>query len=63
MDLTLKEFVQILFAAFTGGVAAYAAIKSDLAAHGARLKLVEESADKAHERIDAVLMAGSAKGN
>jgi hypothetical protein len=57
MDLSLKEFVQILVTVFGGGLASYVAIRSDIAAMKARVSMVEHSTDEAHKRIDSVLMA------
>ena len=44
MDISLKEFVQMLFTVFAGGMASYVAIRSDLAALKARMHLTEVSA-------------------
>lgn len=52
------EFSQIitpLISAAFGGVAAYVAIRSDLAALKARMDNAEKAADQAHTRIDAIL--------
>ena len=54
--MTLREFVQTLFAVFGGGLAAYIAIRVDITHHAARLLNVEKSTDKAHERLDSILM-------
>ena len=56
MDLSLKEFIQILFTVLAGGVTSYVAIRADMAAQKARLINVENSTKEAHTRIDAVLM-------
>lgn len=48
---TLMQF----FGAALGGVAVYAAIRSDLADLKARMNLVEKSADAAHSRVDQLL--------
>lgn len=44
-----------LISALIGGVAAYVAIRSDLAALKARMDNAEKSADQAHSRIDSML--------
>lgn len=44
-----------LVSALIGGVAAYVAIRSDLAALKARMDNAEKSADQAHSRIDSML--------
>ena len=56
IDDTLLKFVSEGLSAAFGAIAAYAAIRSDLADHKARIKNLEESSNKAHERIDSILM-------
>ena len=56
MDITLKEFVQILFTVFAGGLASYVAIRMDLAVQKSRLTNVEEGVKTAHKRIDSVIL-------
>ena len=56
MDATTLEFIKAAAGAMFGALGAYAAIRSDLADHKARIKNLEESANKAHERIDSILM-------
>lgn len=53
------ELIKAFIGAFLGGAAVYAGIKSDLADHRARIKLVEESANKAHDRINDILIRDS----
>jgi hypothetical protein len=51
----MTELVQLagtVISALVGGIAAYAAIKSDLADLKARMQLAEEANKRAHERID-----------
>lgn len=56
MDISLKEFVQMLITVFAGGLASYIAIRSDLSDLKARMRIVEQNSDKAHERVDGILM-------
>ena len=46
-----------LLGAFGGGLAAYVAIRSDLADHGARIKNLEDAAKAERSRMDVLLMA------
>jgi hypothetical protein len=48
------EAIKAAFGAFVGGAAVYAAIKSELADHKARIVIAEKAIDKAHERIDSI---------
>lgn len=54
MTVDFSMILQFLGTAF-GGVAVYAAIRSDLADLKARMVLVEKSADAAHSRVDQLL--------
>ena len=54
MNIDLSTMMQFFGAAF-GGIAVYAAIRSDLADLKARMNLVEKSADAAHSRVDQLL--------
>lgn len=54
----MSELVQLagtVISALVGGIAAYAAIKSDLADLKARMKHAEDANRRAHERIDDLL--------
>jgi len=54
----MTEFVQLIgtiVSALVGGVAAYVAIRSDLAALKARMDNAEHANKRAHERIDDLL--------
>ena len=48
-----SELLKSILGALIGGAAVYAAIKSELSDHKARITILEKSNDKAHERIDA----------
>jgi hypothetical protein len=50
---SLMEILTNLVGPLLGGIAAYVAIRSDLAALTARMSNVEKTADSAHERIDS----------
>ncbi len=52
----LEQFIGPLASALVGGIAAYVAIRSDLADLKARMTLTEKSASEAHGRIDSLLM-------
>ena len=54
--MDMVQFVGPLVSALIGGVAAYVAIRSDLAALKARMDHAEKSAYEAHGRIDSMLM-------
>lgn len=56
MDLSIKEFVQILFSVFGGGLAAYTAIRTDIAGLKTRMLHVEAAIVSAHGRVDSILM-------
>lgn len=54
----MTEGIQLLgtiFSALFGGVAAYVAIRSDLAELKARMQHAEDANKRAHERIDDLL--------
>jgi hypothetical protein len=53
MDMT--AIIQSIIGAAIGALAAYVAIRSDLAALKARMDNVEKSSDQAHSRIDTLL--------
>ena len=53
MDMT--ALMQALIGAGMGALGAYVAIRSDLANLQARVKVIEERSDKAHDRIDTIL--------
>ena len=53
--MDLSQIFGPLVSALIGGVAAYVAIRSDLAALKARMDNAEKSADQAHTRIDSLL--------
>jgi hypothetical protein len=57
-----KDFAEMLLAAFSGGIASYAAIKSDISNLLARMTLVESSSKAAHDRVDSMLMDIRHKG-
>ena len=51
----MTAILQSIIGAAFGAVAAYVAIRSDLAALKARMDMVEKSSDQAHSRIDNIL--------
>lgn len=53
--MDLSQIFGPLVSALIGGIAAYVAIRSDLAALKARMDNAEKSADQAHTRIDSLL--------
>jgi len=52
----IEHLIGPLASALIGGIAAYVAIRSDLAAIKARMDNAEKSASEAHGRIDSILM-------
>lgn len=52
----IEHLIGPLASALIGGVAAYVAIRSDLAAIKARMDNAEKSATEAHGRIDSILL-------
>jgi hypothetical protein len=52
----LGNLVEAVAGAFFGALGAYVAIRSDLADHKARIKIVEIRTGEAHDRIDSILM-------
>ena len=56
MDLSLKEFIQIVFTVFGAALTSYMAIRNDLAVLKSRMDSVENESGKAHGRIDGILM-------
>lgn len=54
--MELGQVIGPLVSALIGGIAAYVAIRSDLAALKARMDHAENAASEAHGRIDAILM-------
>lgn len=54
--MEIGQIVGPLVSALIGGIAAYVAIRSDLAALKARMDHAEKSASEAHGRIDSILM-------
>lgn len=55
MEQLFLQFLGPLIGAVIGGVAAYVAIRADLAELKARMIIAEKVADNAHERIDAIM--------
>ena len=54
----MTELVQLIgtvISALVGGIAAYAAIRSDLAELKARMRHAEDANKRAHERIDNLM--------
>lgn len=49
------QYLGTIVSALVGGVAAYVAIRSDLAELKARMRNAEETTKRAHERIDDML--------
>lgn len=54
--MNFEQYIGILVSASMGGLAAYVAIRSDLADLKARMTIVEKTASEAHGRIDSMLM-------
>lgn len=57
MDLFSQVILPLLGAA-AGGIAAYAAIRSDLAVLKAQVASMQESLSRAHQRLDDVIGRG-----
>ncbi len=55
MEALFLQFLGPLIGAIIGGVAAYVAIRADLAELKARMSIAEKVADNAHERIDSIM--------
>lgn len=55
MPIDWTQIIETLFAVIGGGASVYAAIRSDIAQHAARITALESSANRAHERIDSIL--------
>lgn len=55
MGPSMQEFITPLLGAVGGAMAAYVAIRSDLASLKARVTNIESATSRAHERIDNVL--------
>jgi hypothetical protein len=53
--MEIAQLISPLISAAFGGIAAYVAIRSDLAALKARMDNAEKSTDQAHSRIDQML--------
>lgn len=53
--MELTALIQAIIGAGIGALGAYVAIRSDLANLQARVKVIEERSDKAHDRIDTLL--------
>jgi uncharacterized protein (DUF697 family) len=56
MDITLKEFVQMIITVVGGGLATYTAIRIDIASLKVRMHTLEGDVNKAHDRVDQILM-------
>lgn len=57
MDQLMNMFTQVflpLIGALAGGVAAYIAIRSDIATLKAQVAILQSSNDRAHARIDSL---------
>jgi hypothetical protein len=57
MDQIMNMFTQVflpLIGALAGGVAAYIAIRSDIATLKAQVAILQSSNDRAHARIDSL---------
>lgn len=53
--MEISQLISPLVSAAFGGIAAYVAIRSDLAALKARMDNAERSGEQAHSRIDQIL--------
>ena len=56
----LSELIVPLLGAVSGGIAAYVAIRADLAATKAQIVMLTNSTQRAHDRIDAHIERGHA---
>jgi hypothetical protein len=55
--MEMPVFFQALVGAGAGALAAYVAIRSDLADLKARMNIVEQAASKSHDRIDKMMQS------
>lgn len=55
MEQLFLQFLGPMIGAIIGGVAAYVAIRADLAELKARMTIAEKVGDNAHDRIDSIM--------
>lgn len=53
------DIISLLGGIFGGSLAVYGAIRADLARAIAKAEAAEKSADKAHQRIDSLILKGN----